>query len=105
MYKITLEDIDKMTIPELKEYIWLVDSTTKFKPSYRKIEYVGVAKAHYDRLHKDDQVGWIKFCRESFATDEDWESVCELAGVSPSDAVYVQLFIKNIVVYTEGDNK
>lgn len=32
-----------------------------------------------------DRTPWITFNRWSFATKEDWECVCELAGVDPSD--------------------
>ena len=28
---------------------------------------------------------WINFRRDSFATFDDWEEVCELAGVDPHD--------------------
>lgn len=47
---------------------------------------------------------WIKFCRESFATDEDWETVCEEAGVDPETTQTVTFcYITTIAVAKEGN--
>ena len=34
---------------------------------------------------KADPYQWIKFRRESFATYEDWKSLCEIANADPHD--------------------
>ena len=33
---------------------------------------------------------WIKFTRDSFSTDEDWETLCEEVGCS-TDVIYIQI--------------
>lgn len=36
---------------------------------------------------------WIKVNRESFATDEDWETVCEEVGADPDTTKSIKLYI------------
>ena len=37
---------------------------------------------------------WIKVTRESFATQEDWETVCEEVGADPQTTKSIKLHIK-----------
>lgn len=41
---------------------------------------------------------WIKFIRESFATDEDWEAVCEEVGADPETTESVTIYIKTAII-------
>lgn len=45
-----------------------------------------------------DEKSWIKFRRESFATDEDWETVCEEVGADPETTDYIIIYIDASVV-------
>ena len=37
---------------------------------------------------------WISFTRDSFATDEDWEAVCEEVGADPEETRSVRIYIR-----------
>lgn len=41
---------------------------------------------------------WIKFTRESFATDEDWKTVCEEVGADPETTESVTNYIKTATI-------
>lgn len=41
---------------------------------------------------------WIKFTRESFATDEDWECVCEEVDADPETTEYVMIYIASSII-------
>lgn len=41
---------------------------------------------------------WIKFTRESFATDEDWETVCEEVDADPETTESVTIYIKTAII-------
>lgn len=41
---------------------------------------------------------YIKVCRESFATDEDWETVCEEVGADPETTDSVVIYIKTAII-------
>ena len=37
---------------------------------------------------------WIKVNRDSFATNEDWETVCEEVGANPNTTLSIKLYIE-----------
>ena len=41
---------------------------------------------------------WIKFTRESFATDEDWEYVCEEVDADPETTESVTIYIDAAII-------
>lgn len=41
---------------------------------------------------------WIKFTRESFATDEDWETVYEEVDADPETTESVTIYIKTAII-------
>ena len=43
-------------------------------------------------------MNWIKFTRESFATDEDWECVCAEVGADPETAESVVIYISKATI-------
>ena len=43
-------------------------------------------------------MSWIKFTRDSFATDEDWECVCEEVGADPETTEYVVIYISKATI-------
>lgn len=47
-----------------------------------------------DRI--DPKIPWIKFNRWSFATQEDWETVCEIAGCDPEETETVKIYIHDV---------
>lgn len=36
---------------------------------------------------------WIKFTRDSFATDEDWETLCEEVDADPESTQSIKIYI------------
>lgn len=46
---------------------------------------------------------WIKFNRESFATDEDWETVCETFDADPETTEEVVLYIKTAIIVDKDE--
>ena len=44
----------------------------------------------------DPKIPWIKFNRWSFATQEDWETVCEIAGCDPEETENVKIYIYDV---------
>lgn len=36
---------------------------------------------------------WIKVNRDSFATNEDWETVCEEVGADPENTESIKIYI------------
>lgn len=46
---------------------------------------------------------WIKFTRESFATDEDWETVCEEVDADPETTESVTIYIDTTII-VDKDN-
>lgn len=46
----------------------------------------------------DVENSYIKVCRESFATDEDWETVCEEVGADPKTTESVTIYIKTAII-------
>ncbi len=47
------------------------------------------------------QVKWVKVCRDSFATDEDWETVCEEVNADPESTTSIKLYISKVEVESE----
>lgn len=41
---------------------------------------------------------WIKFSRESFATDEDWKTVCDECDADPETTQTVTIYFETAVV-------
>lgn len=41
---------------------------------------------------------YIKVCRESFATDEDWRVVCEEVDADPETTDYIYIYIANAII-------
>ena len=48
-----------------------------------------------------EEKSYIKVCRESFATDEDWETVCEEVGADPETTTSVTLYISRVDIKEE----
>lgn len=46
---------------------------------------------------------WIKFTRESFATDEDWETVCEEVNADPETTESVKIYISRTTIVDRED--
>ena len=46
----------------------------------------------------DVEKSYIKVCRESFATDEDWECVCEEVGADPETTDSVIIYINSATI-------
>ena len=51
-------------------------------------------------MAKQEPEKWIKFCRESFATYEDWETVCEEVGADPETTQTVTFYYTTAKVVT-----
>ena len=47
---------------------------------------------------------WIKFTRDSFATDEDWETVCEEVGADPETTESVTIYIRNAIIVDKDED-
>ena len=48
---------------------------------------------------------WIKFNRDSIATEEDWETVCELANVDPEEVEAIKLYVIDCDVYYKDEEE
>lgn len=46
---------------------------------------------------RNPRIPWIQFSRWSFASDEDWEAVCEMADCNPNEVDTVKIYIHDIV--------
>lgn len=44
---------------------------------------------------------WVSFTRDSFATDEDWETLCEEVGADPEETCSVRIYISKADIYED----
>lgn len=53
---------------------------------------------------KVSKTPWIKVNRDSFATDEDWETVCEEVGANPNTTLSIKFYIEKADIEEGEDN-
>lgn len=47
---------------------------------------------------------WIKWYRDAFATDENWETVCEEVGADPETTISVKIYFDADEAETEEED-